>query len=64
MGKWMQAAAKRMEAKGTAGSLTRIAKRAGHKTALGYCNAGGDKKYPQKCNFARNAAKSKHGKKK
>lgn len=38
MTKWMQAANKRMEAKGTKGSLTKAAHRAGYPNALAYAH--------------------------
>lgn len=37
-GKWMQAARKRMEKKGTEGSLTKAAHGAGYKSALSYAH--------------------------
>ncbi len=39
MARWIQKAVKRMKRKGTVGSLTRAAKRAGYRSALAYARA-------------------------
>lgn len=62
--KWAQAATKKMKAKGTVGSLDRIAKRYGM-TGLEFANKvmNNPAKYPtsvvRKANFARNINKGK-----
>lgn len=62
-GKWMQAARKRMQRKGTEGSLTKAAHGAGYKSALSYAHhikANPDDysgKMLKKANFAVNANK-------
>lgn len=63
MAKWMQAATARMKSKGTEGSLTRAAHRAGYDSALAFAHhIQGDKedysgKMRKKANFAINANK-------
>jgi hypothetical protein len=59
--KWMQKAKDKMEAKGTVGSFTRLAKKAGKSVqefAREKKGAGG--KLGKKANFALAAAKAKH----
>lgn len=58
--KWAQAASERMEEKGTTGSLTRIAKKAGYDSPVGFARhvMGHKEDYSpsvvKKANFARN----------
>ncbi len=65
MAKWIQKAVRKMTRKGTKGSLTRAAKRAGFKSALSYARhiKNNPSKYSasmrRKANFAINASKSK-----
>jgi len=51
-GKWIQKATKRMEEKGTKGSLTRIAKAAG-KSIPEFCAGSHSGKVAKKCSFAK-----------
>jgi len=59
MAKWMQAAAEKMKEKGTVGSFTKAAHKAG-KSVSQFANMKHTGKMAQKANFARNAAKAKH----
>ena len=60
--KWAQKAEARMEKKGTKGSLTRAAHKAGYSSALGYAHhiestPGASTKMKRKANFAININK-------
>jgi len=57
--KWMQHAGEKMREKGTVGSFTRAAHRAG-KSVSQFAKMPHTGKMAQKANFARNAAKARH----
>ena len=59
MAKWMQAAAEKMKEKGTVGSFTRAAHKAG-KSVSQFANMKHTGKMAQKANFAKQAAKARH----
>jgi hypothetical protein len=59
--KWMEHASARMKSKGTVGSFSRAAKKAGMSTsAFAHKEKGAGGKMGRKANFALNASKAKH----